>query len=668
MYALFAILLSIKHQPFLSHLYNIQGEALCALLNSSGIVDGVISNDGDCLLFGAKTIYTNFSLENLENRKVQRYEANKLIANLDGRNNSSSRRTIKLSQEDLVAFAMLCGSDMVGNGIPHCGYKKAVQFLSACKHLSQNANNTTCLDELLSWSTKTATTDPTKSKEVHLDCDDDGPSTIPSSRCCSLCLHSGDKRSHEKHGCTDCGTGEGCYIVTTNEKILLSLKSKATKGTIVHYNVVMDYFTPNNNNVPSSLTQLKSNLVNVDAAKLFATPLIVKGRTRQTSHEYIKQTLPQLIARLDLWDKSPRNRYATTANQKYKPIPIRIDKQCMRQSIPCYEIMWSINISNNNEVDNVFQFCTIERTSYINSAFPQLIKVFQQEERRKQQGKNEEERRKRYGQFRTNNQPQRQRQRQRLERPDFAAKKPQGGKRKRRERNFDTMARVKKGPVAELKEAKSTSDLGNDVLMLMDNLPSSKSPPSADSDDLTDDENHAVDVADKEYVDYNEQPCYHDHHNQYCQSVNYGHSTADDYNPSSDNRLLHSTPATYLDHGECSEHRNYECNYGLKPGDDAEYEYQHSFRQHDEHVTCGETKDSSRLDFATSSSYHGSSYHDYHCDDLIEQHPADHFTAAQQADTSISQSLLNRNEQIFCNFGIQVEMTPLISRRRCLFW
>ena len=128
MYALFAILLSIKHQPFLSHLYNIQGEALCALLNSSGIVDGVISNDGDCLLFGAKTIYTNFSLENLENRKVQRYQANTLIANLD-HDKSSSRRTIKLSQEDLVAFAMLCGSDMVGNGVPHVDTKRLFNSL-----------------------------------------------------------------------------------------------------------------------------------------------------------------------------------------------------------------------------------------------------------------------------------------------------------------------------------------------------------------------------------------------------------------------------------------------------------------------------------------------------------------------------------------------------------
>ena len=37
-----------------------EGEALCALLNQRGIVDGVISNDGDCLLFGAKVLYTKF--------------------------------------------------------------------------------------------------------------------------------------------------------------------------------------------------------------------------------------------------------------------------------------------------------------------------------------------------------------------------------------------------------------------------------------------------------------------------------------------------------------------------------------------------------------------------------------------------------------------------------
>ena len=214
-----------------------EGEALCALLNRIGLVDGIISNDGDCLLFGAKTLYTAFSAENLEARKVIRYDAEKLVANLDSGNNSS--RTIKLSREDLIAFAVLSGSDMCGDGVPNVGHKKAIQFLHACRSLKNQCDDRTCLDELLSWGDVAA--ESTKSKDICVDCDDDdddGPSTIPS-RCCSLCLHPGNKRQHEKHGCAECGTGpgEGCYVVTSSEKVLSSLREKA-RGLIAPRHIV----------------------------------------------------------------------------------------------------------------------------------------------------------------------------------------------------------------------------------------------------------------------------------------------------------------------------------------------------------------------------------------------------------------------------------------------
>ena len=57
-----------------------EGEALCALLDSSALVDGVISNDGDCLLYGARTVYSNFTSENLEEGRVLRCDAGRLSA------------------------------------------------------------------------------------------------------------------------------------------------------------------------------------------------------------------------------------------------------------------------------------------------------------------------------------------------------------------------------------------------------------------------------------------------------------------------------------------------------------------------------------------------------------------------------------------------------------
>ena len=178
-----------------------EGEALCALLNLQNVVQGVITNDGDSLLFGAKTVYKGFTAENLEARKVVRYDSDNLVANLDG----SNHRTIKLSREDLIAFAMLAGSDLVGDAIPHIGGKKAIQFLHACRSLKDSCNDRTCLDELLSWADVAVEATKSKDDSWLSDCDDDGSSR----RCCSLCLHPGDKVQHEKHGCAECNTGPG---------------------------------------------------------------------------------------------------------------------------------------------------------------------------------------------------------------------------------------------------------------------------------------------------------------------------------------------------------------------------------------------------------------------------------------------------------------------------
>ncbi|KAL7537678.1 hypothetical protein ACHAXR_007988, partial [Thalassiosira sp. AJA248-18] len=431
-----------------------EGEALCALLNEKGLVDGVISNDGDCLLFGATTIYTGFSAENLKARKVVRYDAATLVANLDGNgigNNRSSRRTIKLSREDLIAFAVLTGSDLVGSGVSHVGHRKAIQFLHACKSVKHPYNDRTCLDELLSWGDVAA--NPTK--DLCIDCDDDGPSTIPS-RCCSLCLHSGNKLRHKENGCVECGTGpgEGCFVVTSSEKFLRSIKEKAI-GLIAPRNIVNEYFTPNNNNVPNSL-KVKPL---ASPKKLFTTSLILKGRSPDTSQDYIKQTLPKLLVRLDILETGPRNRYAT--RQRYKPIPVRIEKKLVKQSWPCYEITWTINIHPTSE-DEQFQFGTVESQSLINVSFPQLVKAFHQEERRRQQGLVEDDRRKRFVGTKDNH-AQKRNQNQRR---DFSKKLHQAGHRRKRERNFD-VERVKK--VAKTAAVSSAGE-NEDVSMLMNDL------------------------------------------------------------------------------------------------------------------------------------------------------------------------------------------------------
>jgi flap endonuclease GEN len=484
-----------------------EAEALCALLNSSGLVDGVISNDGDCLLYGANTVYANFTIKNLEENRVMRYDAGRLYAIVVDANGevggggmddeggiavNAAWRRIRLSREDLIAFGMICGSDVCGVGMPHCGHRKAVRFLDAYRRTRERGCDDevdgACLDELFSWSDVVAARETTSRggtmlwddvcHDCVIDVDDDGPCTVPPSRSCSHCLHPGDKLRHERHGCAECGTGpgEGCIVVTSDEKFLRSMKEKALRSdsTIAPRHVVNRYFSPNGNNVPSLLTSLKSRpyVVSPDPATLFATSLILKGRTRESSREYIKQTLPRLLARLDLWDTGPRNRYVVLS-RKYKPIPIRIERSVVRESLPRYEVNWSINVGVID--DEVFQFSTCESQSTFESAYPQLVTAFRREERRRQQCLAEDERRKRFtgagdNRTRMNNDSHKRDKRRMISNYQRAGR----GRWKNIERKFD-VNRVSNAPKATAERGPTSSGLGLDVTMLVDYMPNESS-------------------------------------------------------------------------------------------------------------------------------------------------------------------------------------------------
>ena len=63
-----------------------EAEAMCAYLDSQGLVDGCITNDGDAFLYGAQTVYRNFNM----NTKVTPH-------NPIGRSNQALWRLLKVS-------------------------------------------------------------------------------------------------------------------------------------------------------------------------------------------------------------------------------------------------------------------------------------------------------------------------------------------------------------------------------------------------------------------------------------------------------------------------------------------------------------------------------------------------------------------------------------------
>jgi flap endonuclease GEN len=120
-------------------------------------VDGVISNDGDCLLFGAQLVYTKFSLENLANGSDLRYDLNDLRSLVErsgsGDHSSNVERSaaMKFSRKDLIVFALLTGSDMAGGGLDNVGHKQALRFIQKCRRDYPLGEESAALDEMKSW-------------------------------------------------------------------------------------------------------------------------------------------------------------------------------------------------------------------------------------------------------------------------------------------------------------------------------------------------------------------------------------------------------------------------------------------------------------------------------------------------------------------------------------
>ncbi len=380
-----------------------EGEALCALLNLRGVVDGVISNDGDCLLFGAKVVYTKFSIENLQNSEVVRYESSSLAAVVeeenDERQHAADCGKILLSRHDLVSFALLTGSDLAGNGLPKIGHKKAVRFIYKCKHDHPLSVETAAIDELRSWARTAFVVRESGCVSMGL--------KEGRGRCCTTCSHPGDKRSHLKDGCETCGTEPGvlCFQFTGNDRFRQSLRSKALalQPTFSPAMVVDAYLKPNDNSIPLVLEGATAATLEMKAPSIksfLALKLLVKGQSHAASRAYVMESLSRLLVRRSLFGNSTKLLSATQRRglSKEMPLPIRITRQLVRDKAPCFEVSWRVSStvtdSDGNGIDG-YEFSTIEPKELIKKRFPDLVTNFRDVEvERLKQGNAEREKRK----------------------------------------------------------------------------------------------------------------------------------------------------------------------------------------------------------------------------------------------------------------------------------
>lgn len=101
-----------------------EAEAECANLQRAGIVDAVMSNDVDAMMFGSKTTIMNFSKENGSTTSASHVTCYRM-------GNQADRPNVDLDRPGMILFAMLSGGDYLPSGVPKCGSKLAAEISKA---------------------------------------------------------------------------------------------------------------------------------------------------------------------------------------------------------------------------------------------------------------------------------------------------------------------------------------------------------------------------------------------------------------------------------------------------------------------------------------------------------------------------------------------------------
>ncbi|RHZ49448.1 crossover junction endodeoxyribonuclease [Aspergillus thermomutatus] len=103
-----------------------EAEAECARLQRAGVVDAVMSNDVDALMFGSTLTVMNFSKESGSGTSAATHiTCYRMCGDSDHPSN------VTLDRAGMILFAMLSGGDYLPSGVPKCGSKLAAEIARA---------------------------------------------------------------------------------------------------------------------------------------------------------------------------------------------------------------------------------------------------------------------------------------------------------------------------------------------------------------------------------------------------------------------------------------------------------------------------------------------------------------------------------------------------------
>ncbi|XP_076751571.1 XPG-like endonuclease isoform X2 [Xylocopa sonorina] len=336
-----------------------EAEAMCAYLNEDGLVDGCISQDSDCFLYGAKVVYRNFCASAQGNRggtggAVDEYSLEKI------------ERILNLGRNKMIALALLCGCDY-DEGLNGVGKEAAMKLFKI-------ATDEDILDRIINWKTDNTL----NLKETEL--------TNPN--LCSSCGHSGKVQKHSKSGCIDCGTVTKCNDSFREERALIlneiALRKKALLVEDFPSQELIDEFLIRKDPVPTKLDiQWRQPQMNK----------FIEFMERHLSWEpqYAFEKIFPVVTRWQL-EHLPNISIDTRLTIPDLFVPKAIKKVRNIRSVASYEVIWETdhptverlkeylaleNEDNDNDADILSELTSIESQDAVSKCYPELIEAFE---------------------------------------------------------------------------------------------------------------------------------------------------------------------------------------------------------------------------------------------------------------------------------------------------
>uniref|UniRef100_K7FZ41 Flap endonuclease GEN homolog 1 n=1 Tax=Pelodiscus sinensis TaxID=13735 RepID=K7FZ41_PELSI len=326
-----------------------EAEAMCAYLNANGYVDGCITSDGDVFLYGAQTVYRNFTM-NAKDPHVDCYTM------------SSVKEKLGCDRESLIGLAILLGCDYLPKGVPGVGKEQALKLIETLQGQS-------LLQRFDQW-------------KGQLQCGNTPALSVNKMTHCSVCHHPGSCKDHKLSGCKLCGSVKYCeshdyqyccpceWHCSEREKqtnaVEDNIRKKARGCEGFPFSEVIQEFLVNKNKLVRILECQRPNLLSFQR---FAFE-----KMEWTKH-YACQKMLSLLTHYDMI-KRKSGQIDTEQLQA-----IRISRTRVKNGIPCFEIEWQKPehyVTADDQSTESF-VVTVEEESLFQAAYPDIVGFYKLE-------------------------------------------------------------------------------------------------------------------------------------------------------------------------------------------------------------------------------------------------------------------------------------------------